>query len=290
MIRHATDNDITRLKKLWHTNFHDSQDYINFVYSRITTPADTLVYEVDGKIVSMLTIIPVNFAYYGLAVKTMYVYGAATSKKYEGRGYMSGLLKFAEDYARDFGFQMSVLVPGNRFLFKFYKARGYNADFNCRVLKIKPGMISQSIVSDVDYTDNTITPGQLFEIRREALSRIPNIEWNVRQLNFVFEDLRLYKESIAYYNGRYGESYAVYSKKGSGIFIKECLGTANDASLALIKDIILKNSPKEVSVVLPVGCKLFEFEGERMQYGMAKRLDSRGPISDMDPYMNLMLD
>ena len=291
MIRHATEGDIIQLKTLWDQSFEDPLSYIDFIYEKVARPADTLVYDIGGgTVVSMMTLIPMHFVFQSKAVRTMYIYGAATDKKYQKQGFMAALLKYAEDYAKNLDFKLSVLVPGEKHLFDYYRRRGYSADFNCRVLKVRPGMISQEIIPDADVQVDTVAPEHFYKMRKDALAEIPHIEWNVRQIGFVFEDLRLYGEHIAHYEGRYGESYAVYGMAKKNMYIKECFGTSNDARLAAIKDIIQKNDPKDVRIQLHVNSKLFDEEGKLVKYGMAKPLTVNASIKDMDPYMNLMMD
>lgn len=291
MIRHATENDISQLKALWEQSFDDSLSYIDFIYDKIAKPADTLVYDAGhGVIAAMMTLIPMNFVFQEKAVRTMYIYGAATGKKYQKRGIMTKMLKHAEDYAKGLNFFLSVLVPGEKHLFDYYRGRGYSADFNCRVLKIKSGMIRKDLVPDTESSIDTLTPEEFYRIRKEALALIPHIEWNIKQLAFVFADLGMYGEHIAHYKGVFGESYAIYSVAKKIMYIKECMGSSLDARLAIIKDIIQKNDPRNVTIQLAVNSKLFEHEGKRLKYGMAKPLTERASIKDMDPYMNLMLD
>ncbi len=290
MIRHATENDISQLKLLWDQSFDDPLNYIDFIYNKVAKPADTLVYESGNIIASMMTLIPVNFVFHDKAVRTMYIYGAATGKRFQRRGIMTKMLKYAEDYARNLEFTLSVLVPGEKYLFDYYKARGYSADFQVRVLKIKPGMIDPALTVDNDSTLDDISPEKMFELRAVSLEHIPHVEWNAKQLGFIQGDCQLYGEHIAHYEGSHGESYAVYGMVKKQMHIKECFGTTFDARLALIKDVIQKNDPKNVTIQLPVNSKLFQYEGTIQKYGMAKPLQVNTSIKDMDPYMGLMLD
>jgi len=290
MIRHATEDDIRDLQILWDESFHDPMDYVDFIYSHVARPADTLVYEQHNRVVSMMTMVPISFVFREKAVKTMYIYGAATDRKYQKQGIMTSMLRYAEDYARRLDFTLSVLVPGEKYLFDYYRRRGYSADFNCRVLKLKSGMIKSELTVDVDSTIDEITPRQFYHIRHETLKEIPHIAWNPNQLQFVFDDLQLYGEHIAYYAGKYGESYAVYSYAKKKMYIKECMGTTNDARQVVIKDLIQKRNPNEIKIQLPVNSQLFDYEGKLTKYGMAKTLMVSASIKDMEPYMNLMLD
>jgi predicted acetyltransferase len=291
MIRHASEGDIIQLKSLWDQSFNDPLSYIDFIYNNVARPADTLVYDSgDNTLAAMMTLVPTNFVFQDKAVRTMYVYGAATDRRYQRQGIMTAMLRYAEEYAKNLEFLLSVLVPGERHLFDYYRGRGYGADFNCRVLNLKPGMISPDIIPENDCGFDTITAAQFYGIRHAALSATPHVEWNIKQLEFVFADLKIYGEHIAHYQGRYGESYAVYGVQKKKMHIKECMGSSDEAVMAVIKDVIQQNDPKAVTLQLPMSSKLFGRAGKVMRYGMAKPLQVHTSIKDMEPYMNLMLD
>lgn len=289
MIRHATEEDIVQLKSLWNQSFHDPLNYVDFIYREVSRPADTFVYDIGGELASMMILIPTVFVFKDKGVKTMYIYGAATAQRHRQRGIMTAMLRHAEEYARDLDFALSIIVPGDKYLFDYYRRRGYSADFNCRMINIKPGMIKQDLKLEVDLSIDQISAKEFYDIREEALADTPHLRWNATQLEFIFEDLKIYGEHVAHYEGKLGRSYAVYGA-GKKMHIKECFGSTREAQLAIIKDVIQANNPRHVTLCQPADSSLFAFEGSEKRYGMAKPLQSSASLKELRPYMNLMLD
>ncbi|MBR2807030.1 MAG: GNAT family N-acetyltransferase [Oscillospiraceae bacterium] len=290
MIRLATPYDITQLKELWDASFHDPMNYIDFVFDKITGTDDVLVTELDGRVVAMLIMIPVKFVYKDEAVNTLYIFGAATDKKYQNRGIMSKLIEDAENRAMRLDARLSVLVPGNPYLFDFYRNRGYSTDFSLRCVNIKPGMLDNAVDLGDEMKIDEIKTEDLHRIRGAALMNIPHISWSLRQLSFVMEDSRMYDDHIASYQGELGNAYAFYGIRNKKLYVKEILGSTNEAQMAVLKTLIEKFSPKYAYVNLPELSKLFYGEGEIRPYGMCRSLTVKNSIRDLDAYMNLMLD
>ncbi len=291
MIRCATQEDINRIKRLWDESFSDPLSYVDFIYDKVAKISDTLVIEENGEICSMLTVIPTGFRFRDKTIKAAYIYGAATAPSHRKRGYMVKLLDYAEHCCREDGFALCVLVPGEKYLFDFYKNRGYAADFNCRMVKLEAGMLERTEKCDVPPVYGKPDMKKLYALREKALYDIPHITWDERQLEFMLEDCAVYGETVGYYEGARGRSYAIFGEdKKKRMFIRECCGTSEEAEMLLIKNIVLSNNPKAVTLQLPIQKKLFRYDGETARYGMAKALYASSTISDMDPYMNLMLD
>ncbi len=290
MIRQATDNDIPALKAIWQEGFDDPLNYVDFLYNEVLKTSDTFVFEVDGRAVSMMIAIPTELVYRDKSVKAIYVYGAATLKKYRGKGIMTAMLRHAEDFARAAGCALSVLVPGEKYLFKYYQKRGYSADFSANLVAIRHGMLDRTLDSAVAVETDVLTPEQMYGLREAILAEIPHIRWYPVQLRFLLKDAAIYGEHLASYNGELGVGYALYGMQGKHLFIKECLGTTVDVQHYIISHIIEKTNSAHVSVQLPRHSELFRFEGEVTSYGMAKPLVDSSFIGGMDPYMNLMLD
>ena len=188
------------------------------------------------------------------------------------------------------GYTLAVLVPGQRYLFDFYKRRGYWSDFNCHVATVKHGMLKRGLRADVPVEFDTLAPGKLFDIRESALTDIAHISWNEQQLVNILLDAQLYGEHTAHYEGALGRACAIYGMQRRQLFVKECLGTSVDAQQLLLASVIEKTNPSRVTVQLPLHSELFMFESETRLFGMAKPLTGGTNIRDLDAYMNLMLD
>ena len=290
MMRFATRSDIPGMKTLWAMSFDDELNYVDFFYDKISSPEDTVVFEMDGVIAAMLTLIPTEFVYNGQSVRAAYIYGAATHKKYRRHGAMTTLLKFAEEQSLARGYSLCILVPGERYLFDYYKRRGYRADFCCRNVVLKHGMLDNSVRPEVPVTTDTLTAAQIYELREQCLAPMPYIRWNEHQLENILLDAAAYGEHIESYDGEFGRAYLICRERNRDMYIRECLGTDDKAQLALIAGVVEKYDPASVTIQFPLKSDMFKFEGERRLYGMAKPLVTKVRFHDIDAYMNLMLD
>lgn len=290
MIRKATDSDIPAIKAIWQEAFDDPLNYVDFLYNEVIRTSDTLIFEAGARAVAMTVLIPTEFVYRDKSVKAVYLYGAATLKKFRGKGIMTAMLKYAEDAARSEGYALAVLVPGEKYLFRYYEKRGYHADFKANLVAVRHGMVDGTLESAIDVEYDRLTPEQIYGLRESILAETPHIRWYPAQLRFLLRDAENYGEHVASYNGELGVGYAVYGMQGRHLFVKECLGTQLDAQHYILSRIIQRTNPGRVTIQLPRHSALFRFEGELTGYGMAKPLGTSSYIGDMDPYMNLMLD
>lgn len=290
MIRTATIYDIYALKKIWDSCFDDPINYIDFVFDKLATPNSAIVYEENGVIVSMLLMIDTEFVYGNETAKVIYILGAATAKQYQNRGYMTYLLEYAENYAKAGGVQLAILVPGEQYLFGYYKKRGYNADFCVRRLKLKASMIEAAPDLQSDIVIDRASPSIIYSIREEGLKNLPHVRWSMEKIKILMEDSFIYGDHVAASTSSLGRAYAFYRVEGRKLFIKECLGTNEEVVLALINGLIKEYNLKSLVLTLPVGSTLFAHEGEVVSYGMSKPLNVKNYIGDLNPYMNLMFD
>lgn len=292
MIRRATVGDIPQLKRIWETCYNDPLNYIEFLYEHITTPERTYVFEEEegGLVTSMAVTIDCFFSFRETRLPSVYLFGCATLPDHEGQGYMTRLLSRMEADARSDGKQLVCLIPGGRFLSKFYQKKGYHSDFGIRLLRLRPGMLGDVPEPDIPIQYGKITSEEFYAIREAALYEIPHIEWDAHQLGLVQLDLAAYGEQMVSYDGASGKSYAIYGLRNHNMFIREVLGTNDESTRILLAELINQQNPRKVSMRMPIGAGLLPFEGTRTEYGMSKIFNTAKPLSDLAPFMNLMLD
>lgn len=290
MIRIATERDIPRIKELWQQAFDDPINYVDFFYKNVAPVTKTYLCDEGPGVVAMLTMLPATFVYKDMSVDVSYIYGAATDKKYRGRGFMSVLLRHCEKTAKEAGCAMSVLVPGGRHLFDFYQKRGYRADFSLKLVNIRPGMLTAPPEKGYRFSVDGVKPETVFEIRERALSDTPHVRWGEAEISAVLRDCREYGELTALCERGDERAYAVFGMNGKRMIIKECLGTSRSATTEVLKRLIREKDPSGAAARLESGSTIFGYEGEIVPFGMAKQLVASSGIKDMEPYMNLMLD
>ena len=127
MISTTTSSDNKALKAIWIEAFNEvGVDNLDAEYY-----ADTfflhhrhhlgLAYREDGKIVSMLFLIPCHWG----GVAGYYVYACATLPQCRGKGYMKALLDAAFEKAQNEKAFGLVLIPATPPLFDFYEKHGF---------------------------------------------------------------------------------------------------------------------------------------------------------------------
>lgn len=115
----------TATTRIWQDRFGDSRQWMEMVHSRIYNDRDCLTIDVDGNIVSQLLLRNIDYLHLGQPLKATYIYGAATRRDCQHRGYMSKLMVKAlrESFSR--GASVAFLKPAQRWLYDFYAGFGF---------------------------------------------------------------------------------------------------------------------------------------------------------------------
>ncbi len=142
-IRPAGKGDIDRQKKIWKLCFGDDDAYIDFYFASRYREDNILLMLLNEKIVSMLTIIPVEVVTAdGRTFPSAMLYAVATHPEYRGRGFASRLMDFCDRYLKQNRMEMSVIVPAEERLFDFYGKQGYKKGFYIREISVDAGSIA----------------------------------------------------------------------------------------------------------------------------------------------------
>ena len=124
------------IRRVWNECFNDSPEYTDMYFSRIYTDDDALL-EVaeDGRPVSILQVHPYTMLFHGAEAQLGYICGAATARKYRGRGHMPRLMLQALDLSYERGDMMCALIPAHDWLYFFFERFGFSnvylADRQC---------------------------------------------------------------------------------------------------------------------------------------------------------------
>lgn len=125
---------ISEIRRLWRDRFNDSRNWMTNVFPLVYRDDEALtIPETDGSdIVSMLLLRRYNILYRQSVIPIGYIYGAATARSMQGKGYMSKLVRNAlvEAYRR--GDYAVALQPARRRLYGFYDRFGFSTVFYIR--------------------------------------------------------------------------------------------------------------------------------------------------------------
>lgn len=131
--RLATREDLEDLKEIWRLCFGDEESFIALYFQSRDWISETAILEADGRIVSMLTMIPVRMVdETGVSCSASMLYAIATHPNYRKRGYADRLIEFSNQYLVSKQTNISLLVPASEELFRFYEKLGYQNGFFIR--------------------------------------------------------------------------------------------------------------------------------------------------------------
>jgi GNAT superfamily N-acetyltransferase len=101
--RQAEREDLKELKELWKLCFGDDDRYIDFYYRNRDWVKETAVLVQDGRIASMLTMIPVDLLdKYGKVRRASMLFAIATHPDFRKRGYAEQLIEYSNEYLKSF--------------------------------------------------------------------------------------------------------------------------------------------------------------------------------------------
>ncbi len=259
MIRFANEND--DIKSLFDRCFTGAEEFSRYFFEKIYKEEHTLVYKIDGKIVSMLQMLP----YDTNLGKATYLFGVCTDENYRKQGYSAKLLEKSFEIAKERGHKTVVLVPEEKWLFDFYAKFGFEKGLN-----FEKNTIITKEKNDVDIRVMTI-----YDI--EKVSEIYKNE--MKSEFFIDRSYEFFKWQI----DLYGEGSKVYLKD------EKILGYSfgyNKDGIIVLDEIVSEN--------YELCLKSYEFAEVKYRkpngkenLGMIKFLENQKKI---DGYMNLMFN
>jgi GNAT superfamily N-acetyltransferase len=129
MIRFATQEDTPILRRMWKICFDDSDEFTDLYFSRKYRTENTLVLLCGGELVSSLQMLPYTIRFYGEDLPFYYLSGLCTLPGYRSRGFMKQLMNAAHIEMARRGIPLSVLIPAEGELYRFYEKFGYEQVF-----------------------------------------------------------------------------------------------------------------------------------------------------------------
>lgn len=142
--RLAKKKDLKELKEIWKLCFGDEDAFIDYYFQSRDWVKETAVLVRDGRIASMLTMIPVNMVGKdGEKRRASMLYAIATHPDFQKRGYADRLIDFSNEYLLSQQISVTLLVPAGEDLFRFYGKRGYQEGFFIREAVLGRGEIEE---------------------------------------------------------------------------------------------------------------------------------------------------
>ena len=129
MICLASEHTKSDVRQLWKTCFDDTDDFIELYFSEKYKSENTLIYVEDGKIVSSLQMLPYTITFYGEKIPVYYLSGLCTLPEHRAKGYIKQLMEAARNEMKRRDIPLSILIPANESLYRFYECHGYQQVF-----------------------------------------------------------------------------------------------------------------------------------------------------------------
>ena len=260
MIRLSSENDIADIIFLWREAFGDTENEISFFLNNCFKPENTLVYELNSEIASMLFLLEGSMCVDDVNYPSYYLYAACTLNKYRGRGLMAELLSFAKSVAAKRKKFFICLRPGEKSLFDFYEKHGYKTVFYIR----KAGYRICDLINNHNPQDFS-SKCDREKVRNDAFSIKPYFKWDRHFIDFAF----LHNE---FYGGNFVENckgYTLYSELDSTIAVKETTFTDAFSVLNSFEKSLLNKNEK-----LTVNYPPYDFiDGELTTFAMICAVD-----------------
>ena len=112
-------------RRLWKEVFGDSDEFIASFINLFYNEENMLCIEEDGKMLSMLHIIPFELN----GSKVAYIYAVATDADARGKGYAGKLIRQAIEKAQAEGYKAIFTLPADDMLRDFYSKFGFEGRY-----------------------------------------------------------------------------------------------------------------------------------------------------------------
>lgn len=280
MIRYSNKKDIYGIIQLWNEAFGDCEKEIRFFLDSCYKPQNTVIYEADGEIVSMLFLLEGDMHINGTDYPSYYLYAACTMKKFRGRGIMAQLLDYAKKTAAGRGKSFICLRPGEKSLFDFYEKFGYKSVFK---IKRVTANININDLNTASESDSSVCDREF--LRNKAFSLLPYFKWDKQFIDFAFLHNKFYGgNSVECCKG-----YSLYGVRETELLVKETTFTDLKSLVNTLPSKIF-SSAKELTVNFSPDVN---DEGEILPFAMllAVNNETEEIIKNIDnAYMGLTLE
>ena len=286
MIRFADEKDIPQLEEIWHISFGDSKEYIDMFMEHQFKEALTVVYEEDGKVLSMFFLFRCDFSIRGKNHPSFYLYAAATLPQYRGKGIMGKMLEFSKSYAAEKNFDFIILSPAEKSLYDYYGRFGFKVCFKSKKITLA---LKGEDEYRADFSENDFE--KMVTLRNAAVKKSDGVIWDEEFFRYaVYEN--------DYTSGKtrsIKECYGIYFKEDDHIIFKELIGENAKKALDFALSMCKEENANIAQINVPVNCECTEISENYVliDTGMAVPLNSEAQKalenSDKNAYLGLTL-
>lgn len=255
MIKFADKTMIKQLKKIWMECFHDEDSYIDFFFQEYFNDKSTLVYLMDGKPVSMLTLMPAKLHEKKNLRNIYYIYAVATLPEARGKGYSSRLL----DYANEITHNATFLQPATKELENFYERNGYYTTIIRNMILVNKEQLAIDSKPQAELKAATVLPKRLRfaikelserdsglykKIRDQRLSEEYYVEWEESELAYAIKENAFTGGKTLLVN----EEYVVMVREFEEVLYIREHTMPSDMIMDFAKELLKDNNAKKCSI------------------------------------------
>jgi len=261
---------------LWQKTFGDTREYVESFIEAFSDKAEFLTKEASSEVISMLCMIDCTMAVDSKEYKGRYIYACATDEDYKKRGLITELLDEARIKAEKDDCDFLVLVPANDELFDFYEKRGYSKFFKVKEIEVSSKILK--ILSKDGIAETSADAKAINEMRKNLLTKRPNILWSDEQTEFVTKAYSLDNTRVLYSKGI---GYAFLREENKTVYVDEICAAAEDFCKML--GLIEKNTEAEnYCFSVPADCPFtsdnFTIKDKGMILPLKNKINSDGYI------------
>lgn len=283
MIRLSNSNDIDGIVTLWNEAFGDSEQDILFFLNAHYKSENTVVFDDDGIIASVLFLLDGDMHIKGVDYPSYYLYAACTLKNYRGRGIMAALLEYAKTTAAHRNKYFIALKPAEDTLYNYYSKFGYESVFTKKIAVFDTERMSYK---DSFYSETG--EAALSEIRDNVYADTDYFKWDKHSVEFAVKHHKYFGgESLECCNG-----YMLYSENDSVLHVKE--STFTDSQFTFFtQETAKKHKADIIRAELPSGFEIDCRETHIVRSGMLQPLCDEASIlikNIKNAYLALTLD
>lgn len=204
MIRYGIDSDYKRAREIWEECFKDSQEEVDFYFTKLYDKNKFLVLEESGSIRASLHENPYKLNINGKIFPSNYIVGVAVSPQYRGRGYMGKLMEESLKKSYEKGLPLVFLSPINPEIY-----RGYGFEYITKLNKLS--LETKEICFDKIDREFEIVKFEIESSLYSDLISVYDFVMKNRSL-YVERDENYYKNWVAEIISDGGDIYMLYSK------------------------------------------------------------------------------
>lgn len=197
-MRLVKKEDLEELKEIWKLSFGDEDSFIDFYFQTRNWLEETAVLLLDGRIVSMLTMIPADMiGGNNEKLKASMLYAIATHPEFQKRGFADQLIEFSNQDLLSKHICVTLLVPAGEELFRFYEKRGYQDAFFVREAVLNRDEIKS--LAGGDAISSLIAPTDPVcynRIRRKLLEGHSYLDYRDEEISFEKQLGRIYDTDL----------------------------------------------------------------------------------------------